>query len=454
MIFHRLLFLILFLLLCGPLFSEIPTFTVDQMIEKAMKKNKDISQAEKDVNVAEYQLSESYADLLLPQITANGGFSYTDPNSIGNSFQQLKIGAQTYVITNQFPDNYSAGISVNKTLFQGFKYWNLKGIQEINLDLAKAKYQNTIRSVRYSVWTNFYTLLILQENLSLAETADKNLKVRLDFVEQNYKKGLTNELDYLKAKLAYKSNLPQLIKTRNDCDSAKMGLCILAGMTNANEVEFIGTYYELTNIVLPNEEGNKMLLLAISNDLNLKTISASIATTKLNQFINDFSKYPTLSSSFNYDYNYKKDFSAINERIWQPSWQVNLNLSLPIDSWLPVSRAALTVAENGKTLEKLELSEIQQVENVRQQFNSQLNQLKELQASRESLFENVLTAKRAFELMKEQYSRGLVIALDLDDYGLSYRQADLSFWQAVCNYAAAVLKIRVMTGEQPPGPLY
>lgn len=432
-------------LFCG----ETTTISLSNAIELGIRNNLDIRQAEKDVRVAEYQLYESYADLFLPQVSASGSFSYMDPDSVAKSLSQLKIGNQTYIITNQFPDNYSGGLSISKPIFQGFKYWDSKEIQLRNLELAKTKYSNMICTTRFNIQTNFYQLLLGQQNLFLYQTADKNLKARLDYVEDYYKRGQTNEMVYLTAKYAYKSDIPLFMKAQDDFDSAKLNLCILTGISNSSNIIFAGDYYALTNISLNYDDKKIMLTKVISNDINLKTTQITIATTKLNQSITDFSRYPSLTSSFDYNYNYRKDYSIMNGngRSWQSAWQLGLNLNVPIEDWLPVSRSSLTVAENDNTLQKLDLTQTEQIKTLEQQFVMQFNQLRELKATMDSLYDNETLAKRSFELMKEQFNLKLAIILDLNDYQLTFQQSEFGYWQAVYNYAAAILKLKNMMGE-------
>jgi outer membrane protein len=427
--------------------AENRTINLKQAIDLSLKNNPDLLQSQKDVEIAEAILGQSYADLFMPQVNATGGFSYTDPNSLGRSFQQIKINGETIVITNAYPDNYSTGISVSKTLFQGFYYWNTKEIQQKNLELAKSRYRDTQNAVRLNVTTNFYSVLLERENLELVLLSDRNLSNRLDYVEKYYKKGLTNELVYLQAKFSFKSNRPVVLKAGNDYDSARWNLCALIGISNPNEIEFMGDYYQLTNVDIGDEKESLMAGRAVSNDLTLITTEISIAQARLTRAITEFSKYPTLTGSLNFSDNYKINNAMINTRTWQPSWQAGLNLNFPVEEWLPVSKTAYTATQNDRNLEKLELSRGQRIDTVNMQFDAGLRQLNELKAGIESQGENENLAKRTFELAKDQFDRGLAIVMDLNDYELSYRQAEFSYWQAVYNYAMAVMRLKYMMGE-------
>ena len=153
--------------------GEIRTITLSNALELALQNNLDLKQSEKDVRIAEAQYGESFADFWLPGINLSGSYSYLDPLTVSNgtittpssySVAGGKIIPSGFnTITNVFPNNYSAGLTVSKALFTGFRNWNSLEIKRMNLELARKKYADQKENILYTTETSFFNLSILRE---------------------------------------------------------------------------------------------------------------------------------------------------------------------------------------------------------------------------------------------------------------------------------------------------
>jgi outer membrane protein TolC len=201
------------------------TLTLQNVIDIALNGNLDILQAEKSVKVAEAQLGQGYAQLLIPTVSASGQITYIDPVTAARGIYVNSATGQS--VTNTYQDNYSSSVSLTKPIFSGLKYWNSVITQQLNLELAKSKLEDTKKGVEISVATNFYNLFLLHENVQIYTEMDNYLKGVSESAELSHKRGMTSELDYLKAILPYKTNLPLLLKAKHSEILAKATLCDL-----------------------------------------------------------------------------------------------------------------------------------------------------------------------------------------------------------------------------------
>lgn len=435
------------------LFSgEVRTITCDQAVGLMMKNNLDILQAEKDIAIARAQLGQSVADYWLPGVSGSGSFTLSGSENINTGYQTTNISGQDYVIANTYPDNYSAGISVSKTLFNGFQLWNAREIQQKNYEQALWKYRDTIQTNKISAIQSYYQLLVYRQNIRVLEITGKALQDRLDYMTGLYRKGATNEIAYLQALVNYKNNIPKLVQASNTYSGAMRDFRLLIGITNNDSVELAGSVSDMTNGFTNGLSYPVMAENAVSNDSSLHTIELNLETAKLNRSTAELSRLPSLSANFSYRLDYKRDSTSYNFRSWQPSWNGGLSLNVPIEGWLCFSKEAQAISQYAGTVEKLELSKTQRVQNILSQVEKSLVNLKYLQECVDNETENVRLARRQLELSRKQFKQGNTNPLDLQDSEVTCETAELAYWQAFYNYASAALAFRSMTrngGNQP-----
>lgn len=428
----------------SPVFGEIMTVTLSNAVDLALQNNLQYRQSQQDVRIAELQANETFADMVMPTVSATGGFTYLDPNTVAAGITIVPLTSTN--LTNVFADNYTTGVSVSKVLFSGMKLFNSWNIKLVNLDLARKKMEDQRKSVLTTVQTSFYNLFLILENVKLTEETVKSLKERVDYVRANYNAGLAAQLDLIRADVQYKNNLPNLVSIRNSYSTAKVAFCDSIGIKDYDHTEFAGNLMDSTNIamvVLPEEV---IIQKALSNDISLITIDYNIRSTQLSKDIALGSNSPTLSTYFNYNYKYKKAVTTDLDRTWVNDWTFGLTLSIPIDGWVPISRNWNTFAEMDQTIEKLKLQKKQTEDSVRNQVKTLLLQIDQSRQTIAGQADNVKQAKLGYALENQSYRAGTASALELSDSQLSLNQAQTSYYQAVYSYYSSVLQLKKLIG--------
>jgi outer membrane protein TolC len=454
-------------------FTQTTTLSLSNCIELALRNNNTLAQYEKDIKIAEAQYLQALGDLYTPSISASGSYTILDPKTVDNG--KIVTPEYGYVVTNMpvlqngiptgsyvpvpvmipkgfqtnqqvFQDNYSMGISITKPLFTGFKLWNATKIKKLNLELAKQKYEDKKREIVTSISTSFYNLLLIRENIKLLEDLDKSLKERWNYALSAYNAGIVSEYDKIRAEVSYKNNQPNLIKIKNAYITAKIAFCNQIGITNYDDIEFTGNLLDSTNISV-SISLEEATTLAISNDINLKNIDYTIENLKITKQITSANRYPTVTGFFNYKYDYKKEKSSDTDRKWVDSWSAGIQLTMPIDSWIPFTKTYHTENEIDENIKKLELTRQQLIDSIRLQVKNiflQIEQSKELIVSQS---ENVRLAKAGLDLANKRYRAGAVSSLEVTDAEVSYNQAQLNYLQAVYEYFSNELQLKKITGR-------
>jgi len=409
------------------------------------------------------------SDLFVPSASLSGSYTILDPKTVdngniispnyelvvtnmpviggGGGFVPVPMYIPTSITTNQqvFQDNYSIGLTVTKPLFTGFKLWNSTKIKKMNLDIVKQKYEDKKREVITSISTSFYNVLLIRENIRLVEDLDRSLKERWNYAERSYKAGIVSEYDKIRAEVAYKNNQPNLIKVKNAFLTAKVAFFNQIGIKEIDDFELVGNILDSTNITIEISL-TEAIQLAISNDIDLKSIDFSIESLKITKEITSANRYPTVAAFFNYKYDYKKEKTMDSERKWLDSWNIGLQLSVPIDSWIPMTKTYSAENEIEENIKKLELTKQQLKDAITLKVKNTYLQIEQSKELINSQSESVRQAKLGLDIANRRYRAGAASSLELTDAEVSYNQAQLNYLQAIYEYFSNVLQLKKMTG--------
>ncbi|MGA2142118.1 MAG: TolC family protein [Brevinematales bacterium] len=432
------------------------TITISNAVELALNNNLDLRQAEKNMLIAEAQYAESFADFWLPSINLSGSYTLIDPLTVSNAIVTepsgyTVIGGTTVVpaglstISNAFPNNYAAGLTVSKAIFLGFRNLDAMQIKEINLDFARKQYEDQKQAAIYSVETSFYDLIVLRENERLDRDLNVALSNQLITSKINYNYGISSQYDYISVEVLYMNNQPKLISDSNAYEVAKMTLCNTIGIDQTN-VQFVGDLMDYTNIVVSNTNEASIMELAESNSITLLSYNVALKSLGLTRAINDANFDPSLSAFANYQYNYKRDFSDTTQN-WWPSWNVGLQLSFSVDSWIPISRASKTDVEYDETIKKTLLSRTEYLESLDVQVKALLLQLNQGIQNLVSQKEGLKLAETGLKIANTQFSLGQASSLDLINAETAYTQASGNYLTAIFDYFSSALQLKRLTGE-------
>ncbi len=438
--------------------GDIRTITISNAVELAMKYNLDLKQAEKDVLIAEAQYGESFADFWLPGINLSGGYTLIDPLTVSNSIINSPSGYSIYngslvptgfsQTTNVFPNNWSAGVTISKALFLGFRNLNSLQIKQINLDLAKKKYDDEKEAIVYGVESSFYDLILIRENIKLEKDLDRELSNQLISSKINYNEGRSSQYDYVSVQVLYMNNQPRLIQAENAYQVAQDSLCTEIGVSDddLSNIVFIGDLMDYTNIVFTNTNENDVFLKTVSNSITLISLDTALKALAYTRNINDANYDPSVSAFFSYQYNDKRYFQDTVQK-WWPSWNLGLQLNYSVDSWIPISRTAKTDQEYDETIKKTLYSRDSYILSLRLQVKTLLLQLNQSVQNLVSQKQGLKLSQIGLSIANQQFAAGQVSSLDLINAETAYTQASANYLQAIFDYFSSTLELKRLMGE-------
>ena len=227
------------------------TLSVDEAVRIALENKSAISNAEKDVRIAQLSRNSSAA-LLLPSISASNSFR---ESTYGNS---IIAGSELY----------SGGVNLSQSLFNFGGKVNSVRQSDNSYQITKIQKRETTSRIILNVYTFYYQHL---KDSELYEIAKKDLKLskrQLDLVKQRFDLGAVSKTDYLKATVRYGSAKSTLLTRELSFNNSFKNLRNSMGLIGTDTNIILPKKVEI-NLIIPSFDEAYQLMLTNSPSLNI-----------------------------------------------------------------------------------------------------------------------------------------------------------------------------------------
>ncbi|WP_396633298.1 TolC family protein [Maribacter sp. R86514] len=429
----KFIILLIFLPVCAVMAQE-KTLSKEEAIALALENNFGVVIAKNNLKIAENNktiLNSGY----LPSLTGNAGGSF-DQNNQEATFQDGTVRA----IDGAETTRYNASLNLNYTLFDGLgRLYDFKRLKE-EYGLSKLETRETIETTMLQLYTVYFEVARLTENIKVLENTFSNTQKRLQRSEYSFEYGQANKLDVLNAQVDLVNDSINLMNTRQSVRNTKRDLNLLMNrdITTAFEVDTTITFVNPISL-------EEFLDKGISNNVSVLQTEANI---KINDYAYKSSKsvfLPTIGLTGSYGWN-EGNFPATNFLASSVSTGLSAGLNL---SWnLFDGGSGITQVKNAKIV--LDNQEVIK-EQIRQEVITDVQNAKENYLNRLRIFslqeQNVVTNQNNFERSKEQFQLGSITSIE-------FRQAQINLLNAQTNknlakYDAklAELQLLQLTGQ-------
>ncbi|EDM44968.1 putative outer membrane protein TolC [unidentified eubacterium SCB49] len=403
--------------------------TKEAAIAQTIQNNFGISIANNNLEIADNNqgiLNSGY----LPSLTGIAGANY----DVQNQDVTFQTG-DTNVVDGAETTRYNASLNLNYTLFDGLgRYWDYKAFQE-EYKVSELQVRETIETTILQLFTVYYEIARITENISVLEETYFNTERRLKRAGYAFEYGQNNKLDVLNAEVDLVTDSINLLNARQLLENTKRDLNVISNLDLERDFNVDTTVVFIPQLVLEN-------YIKVADTMNVRVLQA-----KKNKTISDYdyksskSVYlPTvgLTGSYGWDEGKFPSTSFASESI-STGLSAGINLSWDLfdgGTGITSVRNAKIAIENQEVL----ISQIEK-EVDRDILNAQgdyLNRLKiyELQA------QSVTTATNNFERSNEQYKLGQISSVEL-------RQAQVNLLNTKTNknlakYQAKLAELQVL----------
>lgn len=308
--------------------GQIVFGSLEDMWQYADNHNITIRSAKYEVDKATYSKKQSYS-ALLPQVSANG--TYT--NNI--QLQTTVVPANTFnpaaspdsVRTFQFGRQYAyvGGLSAQMSVLNLQSWYNTRIAKETE-ELNKASLANTRKNIYQQIATQYYSIILMREVLSLSEQMTMIADSMYQSVNNKRKEGTANAANVDIAQLNLNRAQQNYISAQYQVQVAINNIKALLGIGVNDTVKIEGTLKDQDQPLTTNDfREDPAIKLAIHQErISLSQYRAGNATYA-----------PTLNLAYNYttqrfDDKFEPFVQAKGAKAWFPAqyWAVQMNWPL------------------------------------------------------------------------------------------------------------------------------
>ena len=426
--------LVIAIFCCVTIGKAQDVLTQEQAVKLALENNYGIKIANNAVRVAENNTSILNSGFL-PTLTGNAGATY----NLDNTEAEFSNGTST-VLNGAESDRYNASVSLNYTLFDGLgRRYIYKSLKE-QYQLSDLQARETIENTITQLFSVYYSVAQLTENLdALSETLNVS-KDRLVRAQYQFDYGQNTKLGVLNAEVDINNDSINIISATQQLKNAKRDLNVVLG--NALESDFsVSTAVDFTLQF----QKDSLFEKAKTRNVALLQTDKNIAISQLDIKSSKSGYLPTVGLNGTYGWNKNNNNAASFVAV---STNTGLSGGLNLTWNLFDGGGTITRVKNAKV--NLETQQLQKqniligierdFENAWEDFYNKLN-IYTIQQ------QNIITSESNFERTQEQFKIGQVNSIEFRQAQLNLLNAELSRNQAKYEAKLAELQLLQLSGE-------
>lgn len=401
-------------LLCGAVFAEQKTITLDDAVQMASANNISIQKSRITLETLKRANIVSW-NSISPSVSVSA--NYSQPNEqTSYKYSESLTGSVSVALT---PALYSSMMTA---------YLNYKN--------GQITYDQAVRSVEMSVRKTFYGLLYEKENIALQQRNLDTAKQQYDQNTAKYQNGQVSELDMLTSQVSYEKLKPAVQSAQLTYSSDLASFKQVLGIDQTTDVSLSGS---LDDALLLKE------ISVAADTSSLPSVQSAANSVKIAQaslVAKSFSAYgPSFTAGWTYG-KQKYDFSDTANT----TGSFSLGVSIPLDGILPWSSGMQSVAAANDSLKSAKLSLENEKTTAEVQVANYINQIGQAESQLASLKANIDLAQKTYDMTQRAYNLGSKDLLSLQSAADSLMTAKVSFASQEYTLISAVLSLENILG--------
>lgn len=405
-----------------------------QAIELALQNNFGIKIVQNNQKIAENNKSLLNSGFL-PTITGNAGGT-VDVSDINAQFSN----GESAELNGAESSRYNASLNLNYTLFDGLgRYYNYKRLKE-EFQLSELQARETIENTIFQLFTVYYNLAQLTENVNTFEESLKISKDRIKRAKFQFNYGQATQLDVLNAQVDINNDSINLINAKQQLINAKRDLNLVLG----NAVQ--GSFEVDTNIDFIISLTRSALFEKLkANNVTLQQVEKNIEINRYLVKSNKSTYLPSIGLTGSYGWNKNNNNPASFLTVsTNTSFTGGINLTWNLfDGGGNINRVRnAQIALENQQIEKKSLTQ-----SVERDFYNAWDEYQNRLAIYNVQQSNIITAKNNFDRTEEKFKLGQVTSIEFRQAQLNLLNAELSKNQAKYQAKLAEISVLQLSGE-------
>lgn len=408
--YNKHIFIIIFLIGLG-IQAQEKLLSKEEAVQKALENNYGIKISNNNLKVAKNNksiLNSGY----LPTISASTAATYNLDNTEAN----FSNGTTTN-LTGAESNRYNASLNLNYTLFDGLgRHYNYQQLKE-QYNLTELQVRETIENTVYQLFTVYYNVAKLTENVSALQQSLKISKNRLERVNYQFDYGQNTKLAVLNAEVDVNNDSINLLNTKQLLANAKRDLYVVLGK---NETPNITVDTLVTFAITPSKE--ELFGLVKKNNTVLQQQEKNITISDFQLKSNKSGYLPSVGLTGTYGWNKNNNNAA---SFLASSTNTGLSGTVSLSWSIFNGGKTRTQIQNAKIhLETQQLLKEQTELEITAVFNNAWEDYQNKLFVLQTQQKNVQTNTNNFNRTEEQFKLGQITSIE-------FRQAQLNLINAI-----------------------
>lgn len=404
--------------------AEIRLLTLDQALQIAAERNRDIQKAREYIAWARGKYVEERA-AAFPQLTA-----------ISYIARDRDESQEIYGLNMADPVNkQTAQISLTQPLFTWGQVSAAVKAAKVGLKSADEQLRLYQQASQRDVAAAFYDVLLMRDLHLLAQQNMEQKKRHLIEARKKYAEGVATDYDVLAAEVTVENSRPDVIRTESQIRIAQDRLRFHLALDD--DIEVTGN---LDVVIRPEKTYEESIALAKDRRPDLADMKYRISMSRELVTIASTQNKPRLDLKGTYGWNRLEQGEGQGKGV---VWSAGIYLTYPLFDGL---RTKGRVDQANSELRRLQLDEAKLIDMMSMEIRESISAVQEAAEVVRSISGTVTQAERLLAMAEKGYELGIKTRLDVEDAELNLQQARNNLSRARRDYLVARVHLEWVTG--------
>lgn len=449
--------------------------TLEDAIELAVRRNRDLRDAVLALDGAEQQVREAWGSVY-PTLDMTASYTrslsvpanflpriFIDPDADPDELIAVKFGAD---------NSWNFQLRAEQPLFQAGAFIGVGAAGRYER-LQQEVVRGRVHAVATRVKVAYYDALLAAEAVRLSENTVRRIAQTLDETRKMNEAGISSDYDVLRLEVELANVEPSLRRSRNAAEASRRTLAVELGMADLDSLRLDGSLFDLGGREVAGEDGPMLvhvtdgegggsrreistqdaLDLARANRSDLRQIALTEQLRRTELRVEQAEYLPKVSLFGTYSIvaqqNGSPEFFGESDAQRAYGRQVGVQVTLPLFSGF---KRPARVAQREVALEQVREQAALLDDLVENEVKTLFDQVDEARTRSRAQSLALRQAQRGYEIASVQYREGIGSQLELTDAEVALRQSEFNRAEAVYDYLVARARLEEAIGTVPLPP--